>query len=277
VGRAHVISEITGEQQVFQYAVLHFGDQNVTAAVKPYAEQDAEAFLSFCSEAAECVQRADFAQVIRLLDRTFEHVDYSLTSLFRDDQRRIVKGILNTTLSNIESALTTIYEDHASLLHFLSQTGLPKPPALSIAAGFAVNAGLKRAVESEPVDQALLKSFLSLAKDDQVLLDTATISYTADQRMKRAMIDLVMTPSHETLERALGLARALTELPFDLNLWQAQNIWYELLSNRPHALAQLTGEARSRWDEGFTALGNCLSIDTVALGIPDPAPASTGD
>jgi hypothetical protein len=80
-------------------------------------------------------------------------VDYSLTSLFRDEQRRIVQLILNSTLWDIESSLTTIYEDHASLLHYLSQAGLPKPPALTLAAGFAINAGLRRALESDPIDR----------------------------------------------------------------------------------------------------------------------------
>ena len=36
LGRAHVISAITGKAQTFSFAVLHFGDQNITAAVKPY-------------------------------------------------------------------------------------------------------------------------------------------------------------------------------------------------------------------------------------------------
>jgi hypothetical protein len=41
-------------------------------------------------------------------------------------------------------------QDHASLLHYLSQAGLPKPPALTLAAGFAINAGLRRALEADP-------------------------------------------------------------------------------------------------------------------------------
>jgi alpha-amylase/alpha-mannosidase (GH57 family) len=277
VGKADVTSEITGEQQMFQFAVLHFGDQNITAAVKPYSHEDEEAFARFSAEAADCMQRADVAGTIRLLDRSFGRLDYSLTSLFLDDQRRIVRMILNTTLGNIEGALTTIYEDHASLLHFLSQSGLQKPPALVLAAGFAVNAGVKRALESDPVDQAQLKSFLSLAKADQVQLETANLSYFADLRMKRAMIELVKTSTQDALERALALARSLTELPFDLNLWQAQNIWYELLRHEPPTLSALTAEERARWDEEFTALGECLLIDTASIRALDPAAATVGD
>ena len=98
----------------------------------------------------EHVQRADFPEVIRLLDHFYGHADYSLTSLFTDEQRRIVQLILNSTLWDIENSLTTIYQDHASLLHYLSQAGLPKPPALTLAAGFAINAGLRRVLEERP-------------------------------------------------------------------------------------------------------------------------------
>jgi hypothetical protein len=224
------------------------------------------------------VQRGNFPGVIRMLDHYYGSVDYSLTSLFTDEQRRIVKLILNSTLWDIENSLTSIYQDHASLLHYLSQTGLPKPPALTLAAGFAVNAGLRRALESNPIDQALLRSFLSLAKADQVPLETATLSYIADQRMKRTMVELQMSSgSLEMLERAVSLARVLRELPFEPNLWQAQNIWYEILRASTYALTSLSAEDRPRWEKTFNELGTCLSIDTEAIRADDKTATTTGD
>jgi len=278
LGRAQVASSITGRQQSFSFAVLHFGDQNITAAVKAYQDSDKAEFEAFSAQAAAQVQRALFPEVIRLLDRYYGHVDYTLTSLFTDEQRRIVQLILNSTLWDIESSLTTIYEDHASLLHYLSQAGLPKPPALTLAAGFAINAGLRRALEADPMDQALLRSFLSLAKADQVTLETPTLSYIADQRMKRAMIELQMSSgSMEMLDRALTLGRILVELPFELNLWQAQNIWYEILRTSSYGLTALDPEDRPHWDKNFFDLGGCLSIDCAAIGAQDPTAATTGD
>jgi alpha-amylase/alpha-mannosidase (GH57 family) len=278
LGRAQIASAITGQEQSFSFAVLHFGDQNITAAVKPYMEADAAEFEAFAKQAAEHVQRAYFPEVIRLLDRYYGRVDYSLTSLFTDEQRRIVQLILNSTLWDIENSLTTIYEDHASLSHYLSQAGLPKPPALTLAAAFAVNAGLRRALESDSIDQALLRSFLALAKADQVPLETANLSYIADQRMKRTMVELQMSSgSLELLERALALARNLVEMPFELNLWQAQNIWYEILRTSNYGLTSLGKGDRPRWDKLFNELGGCLSIDCAAIRDQDPAVATAGD
>jgi alpha-amylase/alpha-mannosidase (GH57 family) len=278
LGRASIASVITDKQQSFSFAVLHFGDQNITAAVKSCEEADAAEFEAFASQAAEQLQRAKFPEVIRLLDRYYGHMDYSLTSLFRDEQRRIVQVILNSTLSSIENSLTTIYEDHASLLHYLSQTSLPKPPALTLAAEFAINAGLRKALEGDPVDQALLRSFLALAKADQIPLETATLSYIADQRMKRAMVELqISAGSLELLDQALALARTLVELPFELNLWQAQNIWYEILRVSSYGLTALAADDRPRWEKDFCELGSCLSIDYEAISAQDLTAATTGD
>jgi alpha-amylase/alpha-mannosidase (GH57 family) len=278
LGRAHVASAITGQQQSFSFAVLHFGDQNITAAVKPYTDADAPAFDAFSAQAVEHVARARFPEVIRLLDREYGRVDYSLTSLFSDEQRRIVQLILNSTLWDIENSLTTIYEDHASLLHYLAQAGLPKPAALTLAAGFAINAGLRRSLETDPIDLAQMRSFLSLAKADEVPLETATLSYIADQRMKRAMVELQMAVgSLDMLDRALTLALNLSELPFDLNLWQAQNIWYEILKTPNGGLTALSPEDRRRWDEHFGGLGTCLKIDCASITAEQASEAVPAD
>jgi hypothetical protein len=111
-----------------------------------------------------------------------------------------------------------------------------------------------------------------------VPLDTPTLSYIADQRMKRAMVELQMSDgSLELLDRALTLALNLAELPFELNLWQAQNIWYEILSTSNQALTSLAKEDRERWDEHFGALGTCLKIDCASITADDLAVVASGD
>ncbi len=278
VGRVAVENSLTRYTGSFSYAVLHFGDQNITAALRPYSAGDAQSFEAFTAQASEQVLRADFPEVIRLIDRVYGHADYSLTSLFTDEQRRILRLILDSTLCDIENSLTVIYEDHASLLHYLAQAGLPKPPALTLAAGFAINAGLRRIFETETVDAAQMRSLLQRAKADQVQLDTPLLTYLADLRMKRAMVELqVSCGSLEQLDRALALALALSELPFETNLWQAQNIWYEMLRTPPDELALLGKEERERWDQEFDELATCLSIDAADARLARKAAEAPAD
>ena len=277
LGRTRVTSSLTGQSDVFSFAVLHFGDQNITAAVKADRPEDAAEYAKLVADVREMVLHANFPDVIRRLDRFYD-LDYSLTSLFRDEQRRIVQIILNSTLRDIETSLKNIYEDHSSLLQFLAHAGLPKPPALALAGGYAINVGLRRALETDPIDISLVRSFLATAQQDEIPLDRPTLSYISDLRMKRIMIELLMSSgSMEVLDRALTLARTLTELPFQLNLWQAQNIWYEILRGSTYSLTSHAAEDRPRWDAHFRELGTCLSIAWDLITIDDPIAATPGD
>ena len=50
----------------------------------------------------------------------------------------------------------------------------PRPSALALAANFAVNTMLRRALEATPIDQAQLQATLALATQDKVAFDEKT-------------------------------------------------------------------------------------------------------
>ena len=279
LGRARVTSLFTEASSTFSYAVLHFGDQNLTAAVKAFAPEDVPR-LDLLKEAIEhAVTAADLPEMVRVIDGYFDESAYSLTSLFRDEQRRILNRILLPTLDEMESSLADIYRDHASLLHFLSRAGLPKPAPLTIAAQFAVNTALRHSLEQDPLDASRILELLEMARTDMVVLDTDKLGYLSDQRMKHAMVRLQHDPTNTaSLEYAVSLAHTLHMLPFGLNLWQAQNIWYDLHLQGGALLTSAGPAALASWQQLFPELGRQLSINVDRLapeaGIEDRIPRS---
>jgi hypothetical protein len=268
-GQARVASQITQESETVIYAVVHFGDQNITAVVRRHDPPREEEYKDFVQKARSAVIGADFPALIRLFDHIFDGRTYSIQSLFRDEQRRIVKLILASTISEVESSLIAIYEDHASLLHFLGQNGLPKPPALSLAASFAVNAKLRQALESEPIDALQVRAYRGLAAGDQIEIDRSALSFIADQKMKRAMVRLQADfRNMAQLENALLTARTLNELPFELNIWQAQNIWYDIL--KPSRKREMPEE----WERKFMELGSQMKIQVNELVVEEDEDAA---
>ncbi len=262
LGRARIRSRITEESEEICYAVLHLGDQNLSAAVRRYTPAEEVAFTAFSAEVRVAIRKANLPEVIRLIDRFFSqsteapahihlnptdpqpgqpafapgavepdiahtlfipppvHVlsslsaadaatadtpapptSYSLTSLFADEQNRILRTILNQTVGEMEDSLRKIYEDHASLLHFLTESGMNPPPALALAASFAINASLRRAIEADPFDSDDVADLLLRAANDHVTLDAPTLSFAAGQRMKRAMIKLEASASERRSPR----------------------------------------------------------------------------
>ena len=272
LGRARIYSRITEETEEVSFAVLHLGDQNLSAAVKRYTPADADAFDKFSAEVRTAIRKANLPEIIRLIDRFFGSTTYSLTSLFADEQHRILRTILDATLSEMETSMRTIYEDHASLLHFLIESGMPKPPALVLAAGFALNAGIRSAITSEFFDGENFQMLIDRAMSDQILLDETTLAYAADQRMKRAMVQLEETAAEResllSLQNAIDLADHLRRLPFELTFWQAQNIWNDLL-RRGSGGESWTAE----WKEGYKKLGHLLNIAVEELVVEEGVPS----
>jgi len=279
VGRALIYSRITEENEDICFAVLHLGDQNLSAAVKRYNSQDPaeiEAFHTFSTEIGTAIRRANLPEVIRLIDRFFGHGEapgqsptaYSLTSLFADEQHRILNTILNQTISEMEDSLRKIYEDHASLLHFLTETGMSAPPALASAARFAINASLRRAIEAENFDPAGIENLVTRAESDQIPLDTQLLGFTAGQRMKRAMVRLEASVAGDpsangALANALVIAETIHKMPFEVNIWQAQNIWNDLLRRSD------TNYWTAEWKEDFKKLGKAMNISVDELVIEE--------
>jgi alpha-amylase/alpha-mannosidase (GH57 family) len=274
LGRARIRSTITGSTGTYSYAVLHFGDQNLTAAVKPFGDDDAAAITWLRTAIDRAVSSADLPEVVRLIDGYFGESAYSLTSLFSDEQRRILHRILIPTLDQVELSMTAIHREHASLLNFLSRAGLTKPGALTIAAQIAINSGLRRALEQEPIDAENILELLETARTEMIVLETDKLGYLADQRMKHAMVRLQSHAADTSaLTYALSLARTLHALPFGLNLWQAQNIWYELhllgesvFSSAVSGRSTLVSKsAKQSWRQLFPELGRQLSINVDRL------------
>jgi len=271
LGRANIRSRITEESEDIFFAVLHLGDQNLSAAVRPYSRQsptDLDAFTAFSSEIAAAIRRANLPGVIRLIDRFFGTLAYSLTSLFADEQHRILRTILDRTLAEMEESLRKIYDDHASLLRYLTESGVPAPPALAIAANFAINSSLRRAIEADNFDAAEIETIFARATADQIALDIPVLAFAAAERIKRAMVSLEAAAATDhsmlsALRTALSVASGLRTLPFDVNLWQAQNIWNELFRRSDKNYWS------PEWKLAFKKLGEALYIRVDELVIDE--------
>jgi len=272
VGQASLKSRITEETEDICFAVLHLGDQNLSAAVKRFNPNDQAAWTAFIESTRNSIRRANLPELIRAIDHQFGGTLYSLTSLFADEQHRILKSILDNTVTEVEDWLLRIYTEHATLLDFLAQANVPVPTALAVTAGFAINASLRRALDAEAFDSAEIAALLNRATLDHVTLDVDLLSYTADRRMKRSMVRLEAAfETHSSAQQGqltlnvvnetLAIAETLRTLPMEINLWQAQNIWNDLLRR-----SDATYWSRE-WREGFRKIGQALNISVDELVI----------
>jgi hypothetical protein len=262
VGRAGVTSDVTRQSSTLTFGVLHLGDHNLKGGVRAFNGE--EAYRSMVRETSEAFARTDFPEVIRLLDKHFGDSTYSLRSLFRDEQRKVVHVILEATLAEAEAVYLQLYKNHAPLMRFLTELGMPLPKAIQAAAEFVLNAQLRRAFECEGLDLERIGALLEEAKGEGIPLDLATLEFALRRNIERIARELLAAPGDlpllQKLEAAVGLAGAL---PFAVNLWEVQNVCYSILKT---VYAERRASARDGdtdaqvWTAHFRALCGKLSI-----------------
>jgi alpha-amylase/alpha-mannosidase (GH57 family) len=261
VGRVRITSEITKQSTDLSFGVLHTGDHHVNGGVRPVLTDEVEAYLA--QELAEPFARADFAEVIRLMDRRFGLSNYSLRSLFRDERRKLLERILASALGETESLYRQVYEQRAPLMRFLRSINIPLPKEFLSAAEFVVNKDLCRVLEKEDIDVDRARSLVQAAKIEGLALDTATLEFTYRNNLERMADKLGQAPWPPMLQRLNRALSLIPLLPFFVNLWTIQNIYYRLSKSYYPLL-----RAQNRKDSaGGAATLTCFEEMGVKLGV----------
>jgi hypothetical protein len=260
VGRARVTSEVTQESDTVTFAVLHFGSHNLTGGIRRFAGDDE--FRALRDELLRAFSTADIAAVVRLL-ANFPEYTFSLKSLFGDRQRAILYRVLDSNLSDAERAYRRLYEDNASLMRFLITQDLPIPSAFRMAGEFVLNRDIRAALTGE-LELERARSLLEEAEAVRVTLDQEGLSYAFERALERLALAFLEHPRDiERLERWAAMADIAEALPFDVNLWKTQNVFYDLLNTVYPSVqerAEAGDEPARRWIRLFTSLGARLSV-----------------
>jgi alpha-amylase/alpha-mannosidase (GH57 family) len=261
VGRARLESDITWEAADLTFAVLHFGDHNLSGAIRRRGEEDFESLLA---ELSDAFGRGDLPETIRIMDRRFGASSYTLRSLFKDEQRKILKLALASATSEAEALCRQIYEHHAPLMRLLADLNMPAPRAFQAAAEVVINAQLREALESPDVDPERVRALLETARLESISLDSATLEFACRRNLEATAQSLAARPADGAILQRLRVAiEAARRLPFPVNLWKVQNLYYRVLQTAPPRLreaAERGDEAAREWLERFAALGELLSV-----------------
>jgi len=262
IGRAQLTSRITREQEQLIFAAIHLGEHIMNGAVRP--DGDVETFTALVDEASELFNRADFTGLLRMLDTHFGSTPYALDSLFRDEQRRVMDLVLDSSLRDVEAIYRNIYHDYAPMIRFLTEHDLPVPAALRMPAEFVLNARFRRTLQTDPPDVDEMRSLLEEVSTASVTLDEVTLSYSADHALQHAAEQLQNDPRNISLiERTLEIVDCIGRLPFGVDRAKLQNAVYNLaVHTRPEVAdsAQRGNEISRRWLEVFDQLTDELGL-----------------
>lgn len=271
LGNARIRSRITLESADISFGVLHFGDHNLNAGVRHF--QGEQALSSIAAEISASFASADLPGTLRLIDRSFEGSTYSLKSLFRDEQRRILNLITRDVLADASTSYRHIYELHAPLMRFLTEVHMPLPNVLRLTAEFVMNSAVRKAVIEDEADPERVRTLLDAARREGVALEAEGLAYGLKKRLAEMTAEVVENPDDlEKLERLDAMVDVVHLLPFAVDLWKVQNGYYRLLQNNFPAMSRRPDDFSRLWTSEFVGLGQKLN---VAVEQATPAPVAT--
>jgi alpha-amylase/alpha-mannosidase (GH57 family) len=286
LGVAAVTSRATLERERFEYAVIHLGDHHLGVGVRP--ADGARANETMRAELALAFGQADLTQMLRALEHHFARgiasrvsdlpglpptppgrASYSLRSLFKDEQKRILDVVLASTLESVERAYVAIYEQHAPLMRYLAGLGQPVPRAFLQAAQYTLLASIRRELaRGDELDLVSLEALVQEARETGVVrrggatqpqgaspLDDGDLAEAAREALRHMVEAAVREDSSvERITLAAGLARFLVGAGITIDHDPAQD-HATLLRDRLAAIGMPEG-----WQVPFGSLLEALRI-----------------
>jgi hypothetical protein len=153
-----------------------------------------------------------------------------------------------------------MYEHQAPLMRFLNSLSVPVPPAFISLAGVALNNQLQQALDRTDIDAAAVRALLRETELNRVTLDEPTLEFTLRKRLEEQASAFGKNPDDfETLKRLHTLLDVATELPFSVQLWEAQNLCFAPLTKAP-TNHNGSGPSNEDWARELVAVREKLHI-----------------
>lgn len=262
VGRCKMTSKITLESLEAEYAVVHLGDGNISGKAKESPEGASGA--EFVGGITGAFERNDLPEVYRLMDEHFGKTAFSTDSLFLDERMKVLKTVFTAEKSEWEASNRRAYERSAPLARSLKKLGIELPASFCSIVRSALNSRLLHALQAEQLQPDEVTGLLEEAGFWQVELNRKELQDTLRAAIEKLARESRCNPGDlEALGKFAAAVDLASKLSFDINYYQTQIIFYELLNNGYPGLKSAAEEgdkAAAQWVDAFRELGKKLSV-----------------
>jgi hypothetical protein len=270
IGRARVTFDVTLASDILTYGVLYLGGHNLNCWVN--LNQERGTYDQLVAETHSAFERADFAEIIRIMDRHFGHAQYSLKSLFRDEQRKLINQIMADTRTEINAAYRLIAERHAPLLRYLANVNAPALEELKMAVQVVLNNEIRAQFENGHLDPERVRSLVAECQATKVCLNLESLAYGFKGYLERLSERLLQSPGDvDLIKQFIVAAKLAGDVPMEANLWKPQNIYFEVARKlRPELAKRIEqgDENAKALDPLYVELGEALGFTTQMAAPP---------
>jgi alpha-amylase/alpha-mannosidase (GH57 family) len=262
VGKAKISSHITWDETNISFAILHLGDHNIIGGVQCFLENTQ--FHEMKKEIDDAFMRSNITNVISLIKKHFGKNDYSLWHIFKDDQRNILNSLIKSAVKEREASFKHSFNQYYPIMQVMKEMSIPLPKAFQITTEFTLNTDIANLLSDKNIDLGKLQNLIDEIKRWSIDIDKKTVNFIATNKINSLLSEfLEKTNDLKLLKNISEMMSTLKPLSLDLQLWEAQNIYFSIIKTSYSKMSRESKKGNNiakEWLELFNNVGTYLQI-----------------
>ena len=265
IGMAVISSHITWDEINISFAILHLGDHNIIGGVRAFL--DNTQFSEMRNEIDNAFMISNITGVINLIEKHFGKNNYSLWHIFKDEQRKILNQLIESAIKERETSFKQSFKQYYPIMQIMKEMSMPLPRAFHTTTEFTLNTDISNLFEEENIDLNKLKNLIDEIKRWSIDIDKKTINFIATKKITGILEKFYNQPEDiKHLKKLSEMMKILLPLSLDLNLWEAQNLYFSIIK-KSYAIMSAKSEKgdqmANEWLELFNLVGQHLQIKNI--------------
>lgn len=261
-GKATIFSKVTWEKLDISFVAIHYAEQNVLVGISD--NMDEKQFLETSELIKNAFNSEDIEHIKNVILERFTAHHFSFWDLFPDDQRKILKKILFSTLSDLKSSLSKAHRLHFDLIESMKEKNIPLPKLLVKGLDLMINTRLLEILEKPEINLSHLKRICEVVKEWSFEIDNAHVSYHALKHVEHLLEEFYKDVNNiEYLKILNELFEILDPLSLTWNLCRVQSFYFSIFKTvfvQQNEKALKGNEESKIWVEHFKKVGIHLKI-----------------
>lgn len=261
-GRAKLRSNVVLEEYEVDFAAIHLGDQNIIAGV--CGRMSDETWKRTSSEVKAAFLRGDSAEAMRIMNVSFEGSSYTLWHLFRDEQRKVLNRLLESTWSEIDDSFRRIYTRNYTIIQAMRGMNMPLPPALAVPTEFVLNHDIINEIQSVRPNFQKIERLMAEIRRLSLAPDKVSLGLEVGRRASELAAMVATDPENlKVLMYAEKTTRALGSLLAEADLQEAENRFFPIVIDvypKMCEKAKAGDKDAARWAETLRSMALLLRM-----------------
>jgi len=215
-------------------------------------------------EIDDAFMRSNIVGVISLIKKHFIRNDYSLWHIFKDDQRNILNDLIKSAVKEHETSFKHSFNQYYPIMQVIEGMSIPLPKAFQITTEFTLNTDIANLFNDKYMDLGKLQNLIDQIKRWSIDIDKKTVNFIATNRINCLLGEfLEKTDDLKLLKKISEMMSILKPLSLDLQLWEAQNIYFSIIKKSYSKMSWMSKKGNNvakAWLKHFNNVGTYLQI-----------------